>query len=111
VGVSLPTLAFRAKLLRVSSREERKAQRAAEGEALVALAAAYKAMTPEERVAQASRSDLTDNEQLALAAFADDLDVADALLGNPHLCDAALGVAHAMRRRSGPWWRRLFGAR
>ena len=84
-------------------------QRDADGEELVALAAAYQKMTPVGRVCEARRSDPTENEQLALAAFADDPEVASALLDNPGLSDAPEGLARSMRRQSRPWWRRPFG--
>jgi len=90
-------------------RQARKARRAAQSEELVALAAAFKKMTVSERAAQARRRDLTDHEQLALAAFADDPEVAAALLDNPELSSPAGGLADAMRWRSKPWWRRWFG--
>lgn len=93
----------------VESREERKARREAEGEELVALAASFKQMTADERVAQAQRTDLTDDEQLALAAFADEPDLVEALLANPALSNSARGLAKAMRRGARPWWRRRFG--
>ena len=65
-------------------------------------------MSPGDRLAQARRADLTENEQLALAVFADDPELAEALLSHPALSPAAKGVATSMRRHSGPWWRRLF---
>ena len=98
---------------RMSGREDRKARKAAQADELVELALSFKRMTPQERVAKAKRADLTDNEQLALATFADDPDVADALLTNSDLSSAAEGVAEAMRdeaeRKQRPWWRRGFG--
>ena len=69
-------------------------------------------MTPQQRVDVARRGDLTENEQLALAAFADDEAVADALLSSPELATSAEGLVDAMqtehRRRTSPWWRRPF---
>jgi hypothetical protein len=81
------------------SRRERKARREADSAELVALAAAFKRMSKADRLAQARRSDLTDNEQLALAAFSDDLDVSAALLENPApLSSAAEGLIDANHR-------------
>ena len=77
-------------------------------EELVTLTQALKALTPGERLAQARRTDLTENEQLALAVFADDPELAKALLSHPGLSPAAKGVANSTRRNTGPWWRRLF---
>jgi len=67
-------------------------------------------MTQMDRVAEARRFDLTENEQLALATFADDPAVAEALLSRPDLGDAAEAVARATRRQSLPWWRRMLGS-
>ncbi len=77
-------------------------------EELVALTQAFKAMSAGERLAEARRTDLSENEQLALAVFADDPELAKALLSHPGLSPAARGVANSTRRNSGPWWRRLF---
>jgi hypothetical protein len=82
--------------------------RPADAERLVNQAATFNRMSAAERAIEAGRLDLTDDEQLALAAFADDPDVASAIEANPSMCDAALGVAHAMRRQSRPWWQRRF---
>jgi hypothetical protein len=74
----------------------------------VTLTDTFKAMTASERLAQARRTDLTENERLALAVFADDRDLAAASLSHPGLSAAAEGVARSVRDHSGPWWRRLF---
>jgi hypothetical protein len=92
----------------MGSREERKRRDADEAEELVALMDVFRAMTAGERLAQAHRLDLTESEQLVLATFADDAELAAVLLSHPGLCDAAKGVASATQRHSGPWWRRLF---
>jgi hypothetical protein len=89
------------------SRDERRAKRAAEGEHLLALAHAYGQMSAVRRLDQAQRVDLTEDEQLALAVYADDADVARALLSNPTLSDTAHFVANARNRKNRPWWQRL----
>ena len=97
----------------MSGRADRRAKRAEQAEQLAELAGSFKRMTPQERVTQAQRTDLTDNEQLALATFADDPDVADALFANSDLSSAAEDVAEAMQReaerKQRPWWRGGFG--
>jgi hypothetical protein len=78
------------------------------GDDLVMLAQRFRAMTSDERRREARRPDLTQNEQLALATFADDGEIADALLASPTASDAALGVARSLARSTRPRWQRIF---
>jgi hypothetical protein len=67
-----------------------------------------KRLTPEDRVARARRLDLTENEQIALAAFAqDEPALAEVLDENLTLTETASGIARAARRRHRPWWQKL----
>jgi hypothetical protein len=61
-----------------------------------------------QRVAEAQREDLTDEEQLALAAWANELEVFHAIQSNGTFCSEAEYIARAARNSVRPWWQRPF---
>jgi hypothetical protein len=74
------------------------------GREIVAIANRIRGMTHRQRLEMASRTDLSENEQLALAAFADDGEIADALRANLSLTYSAEGILSGMD----PVHRRLY---
>jgi len=91
----------------LTAHQARKRERNQGGEEMAAIARRINLLSVDERVAMASRTDLSESEQWAIASFGQDEGVAAAVQANPTIPPKIQNIARIMDRKNRPWWRKV----